>query len=86
MASGPKRRPVQDQVNFYHAHLEKIPSSALTPRVTWKLNTHCREFHLNGHNMSFASDEELALKNLAFEYHYVGCPVHVMGTLFQAVR
>lgn len=45
-----------------------------------KLNTHGKEFHLNGHNMSCASDEELALKNLAFESHYVGFPVHVMDS------
>ena len=30
--------------------------------------------------MSCASDEELALQNLAFESHYVGCPVHAMDS------
>ena len=30
--------------------------------------------------MSCVSDEELALKNLAFESHYVGCPVHAMDS------
>lgn len=77
-ASGPKRRPVQDPKFLLRPPWNRF--QALTPPVTWKLNSHGKEFQLNGHNMSCASDEDLALKYLAFESHYVGSPVHVMDS------